>query len=125
MYGDESQALLSEAVSAVSDPVAEEFERRFSSWKQTWFSANTAHLSDPSFVTHSSEFATLVAMGPEILPLVISKLTNPNNFLALQLYEAVATDGVALVMIEPGDEATLEGEQGRARRTVERWIANL
>ena len=122
---DGQQALLRDAVSTVSQSVVDEFERRFSAWKETWVAEHTAHLSDPSFVTNNEEFAALVALGPEILPLVIGKLIDPDNFLALQLYDAVEIDPGALVGIDPGDDVILEGEQGRARRTVERWIANL
>ncbi len=125
MYGDDKQALLREAVSAVDGSVAQEFETRFSSWKRTWVYEHTAHLSDPAFVTHNEEFLALVAMGPQVLPLIVGKLTDPDNFLALQLYETVETDAGAVVAINPGDEAILEGEQGRAQRMVERWIANL
>lgn len=125
VYGHDKQALLREAASAVDRSVAQEFETRFLSWKETWVSEHTAHLSDPAFVTHSQEFVALVAMGPEILPLIVGKLTDPENFLALQLYETVETDAGAVVAVDPGDEAILEGEQGRAQRTVERWIANL
>ena len=117
-------AVLQEAVSAVSRPVVDEFERRFSSWKETWVEEHSAHLSNPAFVTHTREFSELVAMGREILPLIVGKLTDSENFLALQLYEAVEVDANLRVRIEAGDEAILEGEQGRALRTVERWIAN-
>ena len=125
MDSEDQQALLLEAVSAVNDSIANEFETRFSSWKVTWTAEHSLHLSDPTFVTHSSEFAALVAMGHEVLPLVVNKLTDPENFLALQLFEALEIDAGARIDIDPSDETIFEGEQGRARRTVDRWIANL
>lgn len=59
-----------------------------------------------------------------ILPLLIEKLADPENFLALQLYDAMQTDENLLVQFEPEDERIVEGEQGRARRVVQVWFAN-
>ena len=117
--------LLHEAVSTVNEAVAEEFESRFNAWKETWNAEHTLHLSNPAFVTYSREYCDLVAMGPEILPLIVLKLTDPENFFALQLYEAVESDPGALVDINPAEDTIMEGEQGRARQTVERWVSNL
>ncbi|HEY7152836.1 MAG TPA: hypothetical protein VH575_02655, partial [Gemmataceae bacterium] len=66
----------------------------------------------------------LIALGPTILPLVIEQLANPENFFALQLYDAIQPNEKLLVQFEPDDERILEGEQGRARRVVQAWFAN-
>lgn len=125
MEPEHLEALLQKAVSAVNKTVANSFESRFSAWKETWDTEHTFHLSNPAFVSSSREYCDLVAMGPEILPLIVLKLTDPENFLALQLYEAVESDPGAHVDINPADDAIMEGEQGRARQTVERWVSNL
>ena len=51
MNREQEELLLHRAVSAVSALVADEFERRFSSWKKTWGTEELMHLSDPSCVT--------------------------------------------------------------------------
>ena len=125
MNREQQKVLLHKAVSAVSASVVDEFERQFASWKKTWGGEDLAHLSDPYCVTRNKEFGALKAMGSEILPLVVQKLAVQDNFFALQLYEAVEKDADMVVVVDPGDDAILEGEQGRARRTVERWISRL
>ena len=52
------------------------------------------------------------------------KLADPENFFALQIYDALQSDEKLLVQFEPDDERILEGEQGRARRVVQAWFAN-
>jgi hypothetical protein len=64
------------------------------------------------------------ALGPQILPLVIEALADPEHFLALQLYDAIQPNPQLIVQFEPEDERILEGEQGRARRVVQAWFAN-
>ena len=100
------------------------FERRRLAWKDTWFSDPLSISSDPSDRATRKEFHDLIALGPAIIPLVLEKLADPENFMALQLYDALQTDVNLLVHIEPHDERILEGEQGRARRTVHSWLAN-
>ncbi len=63
-------------------------------------------------------------MGPAILPLVVESLADPENFFALQLYDAIQPNDQLVVQFEPADERVLEGEQGRARRVVQTWFAN-
>jgi hypothetical protein len=63
-------------------------------------------------------------MGPAILPLVVEKLADPENFLALQLYDAIQPDEHLIVQYGPEDERIVEGEQGRARRVVQTWLTN-
>ena len=66
-------------------------------------------------------------MGTAIVPLVVQKLTDPKNFFALQLYDTLQpeADKAAIVHIDPEDDAMLEGEQGRAARTVQQWVSTL
>ncbi len=66
----------------------------------------------------------MIALGPEILPLVVEKVADPENFLALQLYDAIQPSERLVIQFGPDDERILEGEQGRAQRTVQAWFAN-
>ncbi|MEX2559392.1 MAG: hypothetical protein WD403_05720, partial [Pirellulales bacterium] len=64
------------------------FEAAFSAWRATWFSGGLAVSSNPQTRAIGKEFDALIAFGPAILPLLIEKLADPENFLALQLYDA-------------------------------------
>ena len=96
----------------------------FAAWKASWFSGGLAFSSDPHTRTVGREYDALIAMGPAIIPLVVESLADPENFLALQLYDAIQPNGQLLVQFGPDDERILEGEQGRARRVVHTWFAN-
>lgn len=100
------------------------FDTAFNSWKKTWFSSGLAISSNPHTRAVGKEYDALIALGPTTLPLVVEKLADPENFLALQLYDALQSDEKLLVQLEPDDERILEGEQGRARRVVQGWFAN-
>jgi len=100
------------------------FDAAFSAWKDTWFCGGLAINSNPHSRAVGREFDTLIALGPAVLPLVIEKLADPDNFMALQLYDAMQPNQSLLVQFEAEDERILEGEQGRARRVVQAWFAN-
>jgi hypothetical protein len=116
--------ILREQRNQVPDDVQAAFEDAFQVWKDTWFRGGLAISSDPHTRTVGKEFDALVALGPAILPLVIEALSDPENFLALQLYDAIQPNGRLLVQFGPEDERIVEGEQGRARRTVQAWFVN-
>ena len=100
------------------------FEKAFLAWKESWFRGGLAINSNPDARTIGPEYDALIALGPEILPLVLEKLAEPENFLALQLYVAIQPNERLVIYFEPGDERILEGEQGRARCVVSAWFAN-
>ena len=100
------------------------YDRAFGAWKATWFSGGLAISSNPTTRAVGKEYDALIAMGPAILPLVIGSLADPENFLALRLYDAMQPNNQLLVQFEPDDERILEGEQGRAQRVVQAWFAN-
>jgi hypothetical protein len=100
------------------------FDTAFDAWKSTWFSGGLAMSSDPRTRAVGKEFDTLIAMGPAILPLVVEKLADPENFMALQLYDAIQPNEHLIVQYGPEDERILEGEQGRARRVVQARLTN-
>jgi len=100
------------------------FDAAFNAWRETWFRGGLAMSSDPHTRTVGKEFDALVALGPEILPLVVGALTDPDNFMALQLYDAIQPDDRLVVQYGPEDERIVDGEQGRARRAVQGWLTN-
>ena len=108
----------------VPEKVQAAFDKAFAAWKKSWFSNGLAIRSDPHTRAIGKEYDTLIALGPAILPLIIEQLADPENFFALQLYDAIQTNGKLLVQFEPDDERILEGEQGRAQRVVQAWFAN-
>jgi hypothetical protein len=115
---------LREAVQAVPADLRTAFAQAFEAWKQTWFQVGLAINSDPHTRAVGKEYDALIALGPGIVPLVVERLADPENFLALQLYDAIQADPGLVVHVEPSDERILEGEQGRARRVVQAWFAN-
>jgi hypothetical protein len=115
---------LRDQIAAIPPDVRSAFPAAFRAWKETWYRGGLAISSDPHTRAGGPEFDALIALGPAILPLVIEALADPENFLALQLYDAIQPNERLLVQFEPGDERILEGEQGRARRVVQAWFAN-
>ena len=110
---------LKEQKERVSQTFRDAFEKAFVSWKQTWFAGGLAINSNPHTRTVGDEFDTLIALGPSILPLLVEKLAEPENFLALQLYDAIQANEKLRVQFSTDDERILEGEQGRAQRVVQ------
>jgi hypothetical protein len=121
---DEQRDELQEQIRDVPIELRNAFRDAFAAWKRTWFSGGLAFSSDPHTLTIGKAFDKLVALGPGILPLVIEALADPENFLALQLYDVIQPDGKLIVQFGPEDERILEGEQGRARRAVQAWFRN-
>jgi hypothetical protein len=115
---------LREAVQAIPADLRTVFAQAFEAWKQTWFQGGLAINSDPYARAVGKEYDALIALGPGIVPLVVEQLADPENFLALQLYDAIQGDAGLVIHFEPDDERILEGEQGRARRVVQAWFAN-
>ena len=102
----------------------EAFQTAFAAWKKTWFEGGLAISSDPHTRTVGREFDALVALGPKILPLLVERLAEPDNFLALQLYDTLQPSPKLIVQFEPDDERILSGEQGRAQEVVKQWLAS-
>jgi hypothetical protein len=116
--------LLNEELARIPDQLRADFYKAFAAWKETWFSGGLAISSDPSTRAVGKEYDALIALGPAVLPLVVEALADPENFFALQLYDAMQPNEKLIVQYEPNDERILEGEQGRARRVVQTWFAN-
>jgi len=98
------------------------FEKLYAAWRKTWARADIALSSDPSAVRHSAEYLALAALGPQIIPLIVERLSKEDEFFALQLYDAVQ-ENPALIISLHSDERVLGGEQLRAMETVKRYLA--
>lgn len=115
---------LGEESGQIADELRSAYESAFAAWKATWFGGGLAISSNPHTRAVGKEYDALIAMGPGIIPLVVESLADPENFLALQLYDAIQPNERLLVQYEPDDERILEGEQGRAQRVVQSWFTN-
>ncbi len=118
------QAAIGSAVADVPEQTRDAFLNAFEAWKKTWFEGGAAISSDPHTRTCGKEFDALIALGPSVLPLVIEALSVPDNFIALSLYDAIQPDANLVIQYDSDDDRILEGEQGRARRVVQHWLAS-
>lgn len=95
------------------ETLAEEWNQAIDATPMTKFSSSTVTY------TRLSQFAKLKAMGKSIIPLVVEKLLQEDQFHFLKLYEALQ-DNKQLVSFN-----VKGGEQGRAKRTVRLWLNSL
>lgn len=94
------------------------FDARYRDWRRTWDRHDILVSSNLKAIRNNSEFRALAALGPRILPLVVDKLLQPDEFFALQLYD-VLQDRPELR--EDGYRDL--GEQRRALATARRWLS--
>ncbi|ROV99684.1 hypothetical protein VSDG_03026 [Cytospora chrysosperma] len=85
-----SAKALYDKLNATSSGLVEDFNMKFDAWKKTWFKNNNSPNSATRAEGH--EFNALLALGPKIVPLVVYRLTNPDNFMAVVLYDKLETD---------------------------------
>lgn len=115
---------LHDAAKSVPAPVREEFHQLFHAWKKTWFAGSMAYNSKTRARGDTHSYLQLLEMGPEILPLVVIELDNPANFMAVQLYEDLATDTKLRTSLAAMPHNPLTGVQGKARNIVANYIGN-
>ena len=123
-YTKEEIIYIKEEIERLPSKLTSDFEKYFEFWKATWFKGRLTFDSNPTSRINSLEFYRLLDMGEAIVPLLILKLMDKNNFIALQLYERLQRKPNLLVEHNVMDELVLEGEQGRAFRTVKAYIRN-
>ncbi len=107
--------------SRVSRQLKERFDTAYAAWKSTWDDPQVVVSSSPVTRIQSVEFVELISLGPAILPLLMEKLTDPDEFFALVAVDRLIRPELR-VTHGSADEAVLLGEQGRAIETVQRWI---
>jgi hypothetical protein len=118
----DQQHLLREQIDQIPKAVRIAFEEGFRAWRGSWSRGSMALSSNPNTRASGPEFEKLWAMGPQVLPLVVEKLADPENFFALQLYDRLQRNDQLRIELAPTDPRIAEGEQGRAKRTVETWF---
>lgn len=123
VYTKEEIALIKGLVKAIPAARVADFEKNFREWKASWHKGSLSSSSNPYARAASGEFRKLTAMGKEILPLLVNKLMDESNFLALPAFEKLA-DKKLVISIDARDEKVLEGEQGRAYRTVKLYLGS-
>jgi hypothetical protein len=123
-FSKEEMNILRSLTREISPEKAKDFEKKFSAWKKSWHKGSLSSSSDPYSRTKIAEYRELTALGKDILPLLAIKMTDDSNFLALPAFEQVAKDKKLIIRIDAADERILEGEQGRAYRTVKNYIGS-
>jgi hypothetical protein len=114
---DGQRARLIAEIARVPASLRARFDERYSSWKSTWQRPDILISSNSKAVRKSEEFRSLVSLGPPILPLVVGKLLEPDEFFALQLYDTLQNRPALR------DEHFDQGEQRRALATARRWLS--
>jgi hypothetical protein len=109
----------------LSPELRRQFEEAFAAWTRALSLPEIAFSSNTASATHSAEFQRLLALGPDTIPAVVEKLIEPDNFFALQLYDRLQSRRHLTVSFDPASDEFLEGEQGRALRTVQRFATSL
>lgn len=108
-------------VEEIDPAVRERFERAYQAWKMAIAHPLIAISSNPAARTQTPAFLELIALGPGNLPLLMEKLTHPDEFFALQAVDRLIRLAF-VVSRSPDDPAIVLGEQGRAMETVKQWI---
>jgi hypothetical protein len=112
---------LKDQVRQVDPEIRKRFEEAYAAWKEAWNHPLIAISSNPASRTQTPAFLELLSLGQEILPLLMEKLTNPDEFFALQAVDRLLRPEF-VIRRKPDDPAVLLGEQGRAIETIKQWV---
>lgn len=112
---------LQERAAQVDAQLKERFEHTYQHWKDARTHPLITISSDPGARTHTPEFLELISLGSSILPLVMEKLADPDEFFALQIADRLIRPEF-VVSWAVDDPRVLLGEQRRAVETVKQWI---
>jgi hypothetical protein len=121
---EEEVKLVHSQAERVGKDLRDRFEKAYGAWRKTWDHPLIAVSSVPATRANSIEFLELVALGPGIVPLLMAKLTSPDDFFALVAVDRLLRPELQIVK-ELDDESALLGEQGRAVETVQRWLQSV
>lgn len=114
----EQRSRLDAEIARLPADLRSRFDARYRDWRRTWDRPDILARSNPKVVRNNNEFRALATLGPRILPLVVDRLLQPDEFFALQLYD-VLQDRPELR--EDGHRDL--GEQRRALATARRWLS--
>ena len=113
----EERARLDTEMAELPAALRARFDQSYREWRKTWERSDILVSSNAKAVRSSEEFRSLVSLGPRILPLVVDKLLQPEEFFALQIYDVLQDRP------ELRDEHSEAGEQQRALATAHRWLS--
>jgi hypothetical protein len=114
----EQRARLDSEIAQLPADLRARFDERYRDWRKTWERPDILVSSNSGVVRNSEEFRALASLGPQILPLIVDKLLQPDEFFALQLYDVLQD--------RPEwreDEHRDQGEQRRTLATARRWLS--
>ncbi len=117
-----NMSILKNQLKKIPKKTRSEFENAFYNWQETWFTGDYKFSSDTKDFAQGEAFLALVDMGDSIIPLVLEKLQDPGNFVALVLYDTIQANNELVITYEKGDLFSLEGEHARAKRTIAKWM---
>lgn len=107
--------VLKERVEAVPDTLKTQFESLFKQWMQEWQTNPKTRLSSSTTsATQLKTFSPLVKLGEGILPLVVDKLRDKQNFVAVVLYNQLQPNAA----LKP----TAGSEQQKAEAILRKWL---
>jgi hypothetical protein len=115
---------LSRLVNAVDLDRKEQFEDLFGKWKRKWFTGEIAFSSDTNANKKLREYAPLKKMGKDITPLLVEKLLDSENFVALVLFDDLQETRKFSIMRKKAAADITKGEAYRAQKTVKNWLAD-
>lgn len=113
---------IKEKVAEVPKKLVLEFEKNFEDWRNTWFAGRLAINSNPDYRGHCIELFKLLKMDKAVIPLVVQKMTEKNNFFALQLFNRMYS-------VDDTESETaftsicIESEQERVHKTISRYLS--
>jgi hypothetical protein len=113
----EQRARLDAEIAQLPPDLRARFDEHYRDWVKTWDRPDILISSNSKAVRNSEEFRALVSLGPRILPRVVDKLLQPEEFFALQLYDVLQDRP------ELRDDGWDLGEQRRALATARRWLS--
>lgn len=122
LSGAEKQAIIDKA--AKIDPtIRAKFNNVFEAWnKEILTNPKTKYSSSTQTYTILPQFKEMQAMGENIIPLIMEKLLDENNFILLPLYDAIQKNSQLKIRYREGDVKILEGEQNKAKRIIRLWL---
>lgn len=76
---------LYDKLKSASPALAQDFDTKYSTWKETWLGDSSGNSKNSDSRATGPEFAALVALGPKILPFIVYRLTNGEDYIAVVL----------------------------------------
>lgn len=119
---DGEVAALRAAAAGVPRELREAFDRAYAAWRRTWDDPTIIASSNPAMRTENREFRELISLPRAVLPLLVEKLLDPEEFFGLLAAERMTRPSPSAVF-DIEDERLFTGEQGRALLFARRWIA--